>query len=152
MIERLHLSSLLCPCYSSQRQLKGDFLSPDSTAPRLWCPRRCRRRGIRRIGSGLVFPVAAVRCAPVLLLLRDGVGIGTDGGAGTGVGIPDGVISGDSWRLVLIIAFVVVSLHKKQIAPAMICSRSSTRAGDNSIWWWIRRCQTTTLTRAAPYQ
>ena len=53
-----------------------------------------------------------MRCAPVLLLLRDGVVVSA-GGACNGGGIHDGVYDGDSWRLVLIIASMVVSLHGK---------------------------------------
>ena len=43
-----------------------------------------------------------MRCAPVLLLLRDGIGISAGGGAGNGVGILDRVIGSDSLRSVLI--------------------------------------------------
>jgi len=49
--------------------------------------------------------VAAVSCAPVLLLPRDGVGVATGGGASNGVGILDSDIGNESWRLVLVIAF-----------------------------------------------
>ena len=52
--------------------------------------------------------MVAARCAPVLLLLRDGVVVSA-GGACNGGGIHDG----DSCRLVLIIASMVVSLHGK---------------------------------------
>ena len=71
------------------------------------------RRGFGRIGGGSVFPVAAASCAPVLLLPRDGVGIATGGGASNGVGILDGDIGDQSWRLMLIIASKVVVLHGK---------------------------------------
>lgn len=43
-----------------------------------------------------------MRCAPVLLLLHDGIGISAGGGAGNGVGILDSVIGSDSLRSVLI--------------------------------------------------
>ena len=57
--------------------------------------------------------MAAASCAPVLLLPRDGVGVATGGGASNGVGILDGDIGNESWRLVLVIAFRVVVLHGK---------------------------------------
>ena len=57
--------------------------------------------------------MAATSCAPVLLLPRDGVGVATGGGASNGVGILDGDIGNESWRLVLVIAFRVVVLHGK---------------------------------------
>ena len=56
--------------------------------------------------------MAAARCAPVLLLLRDGVVVSA-GGACNGGGIHDG----DSWRLVLIIASMVVHSTGSSVGP-----------------------------------
>ena len=72
-----------------------------------------RRRGFGRIGGGSAFPVAVVSFAPVLLLSRVGGGDGAGGGAGNDDGILDGDIGGVSWRLVPIIAPMVVVFHGK---------------------------------------
>jgi len=61
----------------------------------------------------LAFPVAVVSFAPVLLLSRVGGGDGAGGGAGNDDGILDGDIGGVSWRLVPIIAPMVVVFHGK---------------------------------------